>query len=138
MPITGNHARHAQRGTVDAQAYTALALTNSAHAVLNGEVSVQLRVSSAALASDTKGRRRGQGADGARCRRTITPGVAARMARRSGTRTQLAGLRDLPRRHAGHHRAARAAVAGRPAGPSGIGARALETNGEKMLPAVAL
>ena len=106
---------------VDGQAFNTLKLTDGSRAVLKGETPVQLR-ESVSLPADS--RRRKSAA------KTAQPAVAAGLtdagpgtlrgaqglARGSRARAQPAGLCDLPRRHAGRHRRAGAAHAGRPAG----------------------
>ena len=119
--------------------YNTLALTDSARAVLNGEVPIVLREPREPRA------RRAQGAAAAaapapqrRGRRALEPRRAAALrgaeglARRGGARAQPAGLRGLPRRHAG-----RDGASSRPdsldalAGISGVGAKKLEAYGAR-------
>ena len=109
--------------SVDAQAYNTLQLTDGSRAVLKGEVQVMLRESISSPA-ERKSRREkaargaplaGRGGRPRRCR----PGPLRRaqgLARRGREGAQPAGLRDLPRRHAGRDRRARPGDARRPAG----------------------
>ncbi len=129
---------------VDAEAYNTLALTESSRAVLKGEVSVQLRVSSAAPAAD-RSRRRSSGRSGA-AKAPVELDAAAQQRYESlrEWRAEVAREHNLPA-YVIFHDATLAAIAQRAPrslddlqGISGIGARKLEAYGEEVLRVVAL
>ena len=130
---------------VDAQAYNTLALTDASRAVLKGEVSVQLRVSSAAPAADTKGRRRSSGRSAvAKAPVELDAGAQQRYEALREWRAEVAREHNLPA-YVIFHDATLAAIAQRAPhslddlqGISGIGARKLEAYGDEVLRVVAL
>ncbi len=130
---------------VDAQAYNTLALTEASRAVLKGEVLVQLRVSSAAPASDAKGRRRSGGRSAvAKAPVELDAGAQLRYEALREWRAEVAREHNLPA-YVIFHDATLAAIAQRAPrslddlqGISGIGARKLEAYGDEVLRVVAL
>ena len=130
---------------VDAQAYSTLALTEASRAVLKGEVSVQLRVSSAAPASDAKGRRRSSARSAvAKAPVELDAGAQQRYEALREWRAEVAREHNLPA-YVIFHDATLAAIAQRAPhslddlqGISGIGARKLEAYGDEVLRVVAL
>ncbi len=129
---------------VDAQAYNTLALTEASRAVLKGEVSVQLRLSSAAPVSDTKGRRRTGRSVVAKAPVELDTGAQQRYEALREWRAEVAREHNLPA-YVIFHDATLAAIAQRAPrslddlqGISGIGARKLEAYGDEVLRVVAL
>ena len=131
--------------TVDTEAYNTLQLTAASRAVLRGEVSVQLRVSTAATASPAGKRRAGTKVAGVnKAPIALDDAAQLRYGALRDWRAEVARSHNLPA-YVIFHDATLAAIAQRAPGSladlqgiSGIGAKKLEAYGEEVLRVVGL